>query len=510
MMSFLLAFVVAQIGCVCVELLTSPRSPFVARSLPALLLRVAVFGFVFVFFFAMSWRPGFAAGATMIFTGVFVAISRAKMAFIHEPLVFADLAFIADVFRHPKLFYTTFLGPLFMLAAIGSIAAAITVWFYFEPHILPETGSYAAILAVAVAWVLLALSPFLPFLRRLWERCALAIKDVPEAHADVAADGQLVSLAGDFLAWRGDDRARRTGRWEPPLPVPLVWAEGVTPAQLIVVAQCESFFDFRRLDGQPLALPSLDAARERAVAWGTLATPIAGGYTMRSEFALLTGRKPQDIGFDRYYPYLNSAAYGRQTLPSALRETGYQTVFLHPYYADFFWRHRGLPAIGFDRLVMIEDFDGASKVGDYVADLAVAERIVSQARAASGPQFLFAATMENHGPWEAGRFAGLTDPVAIFKRHLTNGDAMLGYLMKAFEAWPGRVALLFYGDHVPLLKAYADPFPDPRTDYVLLELGSAASRRSPQPAQPRAVHELTWELLSLAGLRGEPSGNGRV
>jgi phosphoglycerol transferase MdoB-like AlkP superfamily enzyme len=504
MKAIVIAFVVAQVGATCVELLTSPRSPLVARCSSAVLLRAAVFAFVFAFFFVVSWRPAFAAAGTIVFTAVFVAISRAKVAFIHEPLVFADLAFIADIFRHPKLFYTNFLGPLFLVAAIGMLAAIIGAWFYFEPHMLPRDGRVAAGLGIG-AWLVLALAPFLPSLRRPLERWALAIKAVPDAHLDVASDGQLVTLAGDFLAWRGDDRARRIEGWRPALHLPLARARQEPPADLIIVAQCESFVDFRRLDGCPLALPHLDRARRRAAAWGMLETPIGGGYTMRSEFAVLTGRKPQDIGFDRYYPYLNSAPYGEHALPAALRYNGYETAFIHPYYPDFFWRHRGLPALGFDRLVMLEEFAGAAKVGDYVADSAVGERLVSIAKASPGQQFLFAATMENHGPWEVGRFAGLSEPIAIFKQHLQNGDQMLGYLLDAFETWPGRVALLFYGDHVPLLKAYADPFPDPRTDYVLIELGRGVPVGPPRPAQQLAVHELTWRLLALAGLRSAPT-----
>ena len=175
-------------------------------------------------------------------------------------------------------------------------------------------------------------------------------------------------------------------------------------------------------------------------------------------------------------------------------------MFIHPYHPEFFWRHKGLPAIGFDRLAMLGAFEGASKVGDYASDLAVAERVVAEARAARGPRFVFAATMENHGPWEAGRFDGLVDPVAIFKRHLQNGDSMLGRLLDAFEAWPGRVVLLFHGDHVPLLKTYADPFPDARTDYVLLEIGQQA-RKIGVPSAPRTlrIDQLTWEVLALAG-----------
>jgi hypothetical protein len=36
------------------------------------------------------------------------------------------------------------------------------------------------------------------------------------------------------------------------------------------------------------------------------------------------------------------------------------------------------------------------------------------------------------------------------------------------------VWLVFYGDHAPLLKDFADPFPDPRTDYAIAPLGAAA------------------------------------
>jgi phosphoglycerol transferase MdoB-like AlkP superfamily enzyme len=85
--------------------------------------------------------------------------------------------------------------------------------------------------------------------------------------------------------------------------------------------------------------------------------------------------------------------------------------------------------------------------------------------------------------------------VEIFKQHLRNADAMLGRLIATFEAAPHRVVLLFYGDHVPLLKAYADPFPDARTDYVLLELGARARSAQPAVERHRAVHELGLDLM---------------
>ena len=502
MKSLVIAWLIATCGSILIECLTRPRSPILVTGSSAALYRLAVFTFIFAFFFVWSWRPCFAAAATLILVSVFVAISVGKLRYTYEPLVFSDLAFVLDIFRHPTLFHTTFLGPLFLLAAIGAIAALIGFWFQFED---PLAASLPVRLAVAVAWLAVAAAPFAGAMRRPLELWGLGIKQNPEVFGDLARHGLMATLVMDWLSWRGDDREKRMASWSPPSP-PIRRDAGLEAADLIVVAQCESFLDFRRFDAAGLHLPALDAARRRAIGWGRLGSAFAGGYTMRSEFAFLLGRRPADIGFDRYYPYLNAGAYRAATLPQALSAAGYATQFIHPFHRDFFQRHRAMPGIGFQRMIMLEDFAGADRVGAYVGDAAVAERVIAEAKAASGPAFLFAATMENHEPWGAGRFEGVGDPVAVYKRHLRNGDALLGRLVEAFENWPGRVVLAFYGDHVPLLKAFADPFPESDTDYVLMELGSGAPTRTlPAPERRLDVHELPWHVLEAAGLLGEKS-----
>jgi hypothetical protein len=498
MAAFVIAWACALLGVVLIERLTRPRSPWLAVNLNALVFRATAFTFIFIFFFVWSWRPAFAATATCVFVAVFVAISVAKTRFVHEPLVFSDMAFILDVFRHPKLFYSTFLGPLFLIGSISSILAIIVLWFSLEPPRLPEHDREFAIAGPLAAWIVAATAPFLPRLRRGYERWALGLKSDPDVWQDLTEVGLIATLVMDWLAWRGEDRRLRAGRWLPPA---IARAEdAAAPAHLIVIAQCESFMDFRRQCSAGLSLPNLDAARRRAVAWGRLENAFPGGYTMRTEFSLLTGRPHFDFGFDRYYPYLNAGAYAEHALPFLLRRHGYATTFIHPYFSDFFQRHRALPALGFDRMIALDAFDGAERIGGYVSDAAVADRAIAEAKAADGRALLFLATMENHGPWEKERFDGVDQPIPIYKRHLENGDALLGRLMQAFEDWPSRVVILFYGDHVPLLKAYADPFPDSLTDYVLLELGRGAKRRPPGRENVRAVHQLTWDVLKLAGV----------
>ena len=497
MKSLIIAWLVAICGSILIECLTRPRSPILVTGSSAALYRLAVFTFILAFFFVWSWRPWFAAAATLILVSVFVAISVGKLRYTYEPLVFSDLAFVLDIFRHPTLFHTTFLGPLFLLAAIGAVAALIGFWFQYEA---PLAASLPVRLAVAAAWLAVAAAPFAGALHRPLESWGLGIKQDPEIFGDLARHGLMATLVMDWLSWRGDDRGKRMASWSPPSP-PIRRDAGREAADLIVVTQCESFLDFRRFDATRLDLPALDAARLRAISWGRLGSAFAGGYTMRSEFSFLVGRRPADIGFDRYYPYLNAGAYRQAALPEALSAAGYTTQFIHPFHRDFFQRHRAMPGIGFQRMTMLEDFGGAARVGAYVGDAAVAERVIAEAKAAAGPAFLFAATMENHEPWGAGRFDDIGDPVAVYKKHLQNGDALLGRLVNAFEDWPGRVVLAFYGDHVPLLKAFADPFPESDTDYVLLELGSRAPKRTLPTSERRLeVYELTWRVLAAAGL----------
>jgi phosphoglycerol transferase MdoB-like AlkP superfamily enzyme len=109
--------------------------------------------------------------------------------------------------------------------------------------------------------------------------------------------------------------------------------------------------------------------------------------------------------------------------------------------------------------------------------------------------------MANHGPWEPGRCGALTDPVDIYTELLRKADDALGHLTTYLNGLKRPVWLVFYGDHAPLLKSFANPFPDPRTDYVIVPLGSAKGTVAKSHA---ASEEAPWNLIKtivrLAGV----------
>ncbi|MNE64481.1 hypothetical protein D3C80_1598960 [compost metagenome] len=100
--------------------------------------------------------------------------------------------------------------------------------------------------------------------------------------------------------------------------------------------------------------------------------------------------------------------------------------------------------------------------------------------------------MANHGPWEPGRVGDLTNPVDIYLAILEQSDAALRQLTTRLDKLDRPVWFVFYGDHAPLLKSFADPFPDPRTDYLIVPLAKAKSSHH-RPVEPRDV--AAWDLI---------------
>jgi phosphoglycerol transferase MdoB-like AlkP superfamily enzyme len=128
-----------------------------------------------------------------------------------------------------------------------------------------------------------------------------------------------------------------------------------------------------------------------------------------------------------------------------------------------------MPNLGFHRFLSADAFRESPRCGPYTADAAVLERAAEELTGASAPKFLFAVTIEAHGPWPAGRLAGRPAPpeleawperwrkdgpdggLAAYARHLRHADALLGGLAGLELDRP--LVLGWYGDHVGSLPS---------------------------------------------------------
>jgi hypothetical protein len=158
---------------------------------------------------------------------------------------------------------------------------------------------------------------------------------------------------------------------------------------------------------------------------------------------------------------------------------------------------------------MEEDFADAPRIGPYIGDVAVAERILAEVAPGGAPapgerSFVFSVTMENHGPWKPGRLTGIDEPLAQYLHHVAHTGQAVERLIDGLAG--RRATLCVFGDHAPSLP---DCRPSPSgplaTDYALFRFG-----RGDGPAPIRV--ELTAAQLGCvlrdaivpkqAGLRG--------
>jgi len=449
---------------------------------------------MFALFLAMTARPIFAGVITFALMGGFAFLDWVKRETLREPVVFSDLGEAIELFRHPRL-YLPFAGPTRVIATAAAAAVALIALLVVEPPQWSWSPWPPLIVfggAVGFGWVVHG--PKLEWAARRLRRLNLS--------GDPIADASLLGLCAVQLIYSQiarDERGAR--RAQANLRTPAIIVRPSSAAAPVMVVQCESFFDPRRLHaGIPSDIvPAFDNCCRSGIRWGNLTVPGWGANTMRAEFAVMTGLPEEAIGLDRFNPYFAFARAPLASLARRMRADGHRTICLHPFDRTFYRRDEVMPHLGFDVFLGEEAFSGATRVGHYIADTEVARVAVDILREERSPIFLFAITMDNHGPWlpitpdapKHERFAGVPSTsedgeLAQFLSGVRRSDAMLGHLTEALSERAGMCA--FYGDHLPSLPATfaACGFDEISTDYAIWHPDAATPVR-----RDLAAHELS-------------------
>ena len=468
------------------EALALPRA-WLRRSPLALALHVAAIVFICLCVLLLTGRVRFSTFVAIALVALLAGVSNAKHASLQEPFVFTDLSLFSQLFAHPRL-YLPFLSIGTVMGIVIGIAVVIGGFIADKPVTQRPVGELviAAGACLAAAYVFAARLPL-----------TLNLVDDQKRHGFFAV----------FVAYLLNGMKPATARQLRDALAAGPFTRGAPQtAPDVILIQSESFFDARRLAASidRSILKHFDKARRESVQYGDLTVPAWGANTMRTEFAVLTGVDQNQLGYARFYPY----AFIRRacaTLASWFKRGGYQTLAIHPYYADFFGRERVFKHLQIDRFIDIAAFAEAPRAGPYVSDLAVADSIIAALdEPGNQPAFIFAMTMENHGPLhlesvEAGEgaaFHAFGDDarwrdLTAYLRHLANADAMLGRLLAALRARRRDTVLCFYGDHVPALQhVFVELDYEPvRTDYIIWRnYGDAPATRK----------DLSAEQLGLA------------
>ncbi len=452
-MIFSFCLLATIVGSLLLDTLVRPRPKRAwtgQRSLPGRALLLAATTTLFGLFFALSGSAPLAAALAVALLAAFMLASNAKHAVLGEPLLFSDLALVGGMMRHPGFYLTALTVRQKAGAVVGIVGLVVALAWLFMPRAGPHL--VGAALGVAAGGVLVAML-------RGWTVAGLAPE--PDADADVARHGLVATMLLYWWRWRDTP--------DPPAcPTPAATLPDTTP-ELVIVVQCESFADPVALTGNPsLALAGLARARERASLWGDLAVSGFGAYTMRTEYGVLFGRDEDALGFRRFDPFLTAAREASYALPRRLGAAGYTGVFAHPHDLRFYRRDRLMPEIGFSRVIGAEGFPPTPPGERYLDDPTFGTALAALAAAAAGPTFLYAVTMENHGPWVAGHPAGSPGGLEAYLGHLRGSDAMLSGLIDHLDAGGRRALLVFFGDHRPSIPGAVEPGPVRHTPYAML------------------------------------------
>lgn len=479
------------------EQLRAPR-PGSRREWPALMVHVALALLLFGALLILLQRALFAAGLVLAFWLLILFVNNAKYRALREPFVFSDFALFSQAFRFPRL-YLPFFGWARAAGVAGVAALTLYLALTLEPWMVGLLGAMG--FAAVVAALLTAGAGLLVMGARRLSRPSFQVED------DLARFGMAANL---WLYWRAEHAGFNGAEASPFAGLP-----ASCPTQPDIVAvQSESFFDARHLPVaiRPALLAEYTAACAMSVQHGRLLVPAWGANTMRSEFAWLTGLREAALGVHRFNPYRRLA---RRTLPNLagfLRRAGYRTVCIHPHEAAFFGRDRVFQAMGFDHFIDISAFADAPKDGPYIADVALTAKIREVLNDASRPLFIFAITMENHGPYHLEKVrpgdgencyvepppAGCAD-LTVYLRHLANADRMIGDLVQTLSERQREGLLCFFGDHVPSLPKVYETLghADNRSDYLIWRSTGPDARPLSRDLE---IADLGVELLRAAGL----------
>lgn len=467
--------------------------------------------------FMATYRPLFATLFTIIvFLGI-VVVNNAKVRELKEPLVYSDFALLRQAIEHPGL-YVTYIGPFKVAAVLLSGSATILACFVFEPPVVQRDTAAEWIAPLAYFLVFfgaiyaITRGPLRNEFREILKKFG-ASTDIRE---DVDKLSLVISLIFYFLLAGEQGEAVAVSERNEREDRSRLLKDG-TSRPAVVVVQSESFFDARRImTSVPKGfLAEFDRMAGNARYAGRLRVPAWGANTLRTEFAFLSGIPDEALGVDRFNPYLKYCNKPVWTVASYFQSIGYRTVCIHPFHKSFFRRNRVYPYLGFDEFIDISEFDASDKLGAYVSDAAVTRKIEEKLNDGDRPLFIFAITMENHGPWRAQRI-DVPDElleatpkkarnVAQYLAHLTNAGAMIGRLRQVLKKQEEGGIFCFYGDHLPGFSKFFNSIGmnDPRTDYFIWHTGT---RDVKQRANVSAdgVNRMILETFMSVAANGKP------
>jgi phosphoglycerol transferase MdoB-like AlkP superfamily enzyme len=447
------------------RLLDQPRFPL-ANAWPGLLLAGLLL--------AMTRRLLLSFGLAYLVQALIYAVNRLKVANLGTPLLPADFRMVGQLRKGGAHLLAGYLphSPWPYLALLAAVLILVAMWRLEPPLFARRTGGKRLAASGALLLLLGSLLGGWSGWARIYNGHVLWLE--PWSAASTRQHAGLVSELTMFRLQYAQnkpkpDRAaaeQLIRQSAGPLRQSLATPNAATLPDIVVV-QSESFFDPSIMKGYANAdlTPNLRRLARHGTS-GALHVPTFGGGTIRTEFEMLTGLSLRYFD-DMQFPYLQMGHKQVPSLVHVLDAHGYATVAVHGNDPSFWNRSSAFKALGFQRFVSQADFPrDAPNDGKYMADSAMTDEILRQLKDSGPPQFIFAISIEAHGPYDVPpKDTAARDAIAVpagiegkdklelqnYLYHMQHADQQLGRLAAALARRQRPTLLLFYGDHLPAL-----------------------------------------------------------
>lgn len=240
----------------------------------------------------------------------------------------------------------------------------------------------------------------------------------------------------------------------------------ITPDVILILG--ESLFD---LDGIEELVFDVDIDKTiDAYSNSAMLSPRYGGYTSAMEFEVLTGLSLAFMppSLTPFTTYFNNPDDEFPSIIWEFKRNGYVTKAIHPDLPDFYNRTTVYKNMGFDEYQAINSFTKTEQnttLNGWITDDELGNRIIDELRKSDQPQFVYAATMEEHyvntekyhEPLVHVTSEQLNDvDLDILSQQATSyyhTDQMIKKIVDYMNSTERPTLLYVFGDHLPPLEA---------------------------------------------------------
>lgn len=392
-------------------------------------------------------------------------ISGQKRLYLADPLYPIDLPYGGrQVFELlPAMVEARPLAAVAMLAGVLAAAGGLAyAWLKLRPH-LPVLNARARITRLAISLPLLAgFASIMDYREFSWTRSQLGIDPIvwdqtENYHHNGFLLAFLLNLPMASLNAPATYSAETIEGISSRMPA-LAGAGNRRPDVIMVMS--ESLWDPTRLKDVSLKPDPMSWMRRNFS--GNVFSPEFGGMTPNVEFEALTGFSNAFLptGAIPYQQYIRGPL---PSLATYFGDQGYTTLALHPFQGWFWNRENVYRHLGFQTFLSEKNLPAFSKRGIFAADADFTEEMMRQADGLEDPFFMFAVTLQGHGPYEPNRYANNTitidgplsesarETVATYAQGVREADDSLRRLMHWAKQRKRETIIVFFGDHLPPL-----------------------------------------------------------